>query len=103
MSREGDYLVFAAEQYRFAKGLSGRELVELFAKYNVNRHILDMFELFHIESEQNMIAAVDEYIANQGGKVPSFMKCAGTLSHEAAEELRATQVEFSRVDEEMWN
>ena len=73
MSREGDYLVFAAEQYRFAKGLSGRELVELFAKYNVNRYILDMFELFHIESEQNMIAAVDEYIAKQGGKVPDLV------------------------------
>ena len=57
MSREGDYLVFAAEQYRFAKGLSGREVVDLFSKYDVNRYILDMFELFHIESEQNMIAA----------------------------------------------
>ena len=68
MSREGDYLVFAVEQYRFAKGLSGREVMELFSKYDVNRYILDMFELFHIESEQNMIAAVDEYIAKQGGK-----------------------------------
>ena len=73
MSREGDYLVFAAEQYRFAKGLSGRELVELFAKYDVNRYILDMFELFHIESEQNMITAVDEYIAKKGGQVPDLV------------------------------
>ena len=73
MSREGDYLVFAVEQYRFAKGLSGREVVDLFSKYDVNRYILDMFELFHIESEQNMIAAVDEYIAKQGGKAPDLV------------------------------
>ena len=53
------------EQYRFAKGLSGREVMDLFSRYGVNRYILDMFELFHIESEQNMIAAVDEYIAKQ--------------------------------------
>lgn len=71
MSREGDYLVFAAEQYRFAKGLSGKELSQLFAKYNVSKFIIDMFELFHIESEQNMINAVDEYIAKQGGIVPA--------------------------------
>lgn len=71
MSREGDYLVFAAEQYRFAKGISGKELSQLFAKYNVSKFIIDMFELFHIESEQNMINAVDEYIAKQGGVVPA--------------------------------
>lgn len=69
MSREGDYLVFAAEQYRFAKGISGKELSQLFAKYNVSKFIIDMFELFHIESEQNMINAVDEYIAKQDGVV----------------------------------
>lgn len=65
MSREGDYLVFAAEQYRFAKGLTGKELSELFAKYKVGQFIIDMFELFHIESEENMIKAVDEYIAKR--------------------------------------
>ena len=31
-----------------------------------------------------------------------FMKCAGILSHEAADELRSAQADFSRTDEEMW-
>ena len=53
MSRQAEYLVFATEQYRFAKGLSG-------AKF-----IMDSFELFHIEREENMIAAVDDFIARQ--------------------------------------
>ena len=65
MSREGEYLVFAAEQYRFAKGLSGAEIAELFAKYGVSKFIMDSFELFHIESETNMVAAVDEFIERQ--------------------------------------
>ena len=59
MSREGEYLVFAAEQYRFAKGLTGAQVAELFEKYGVSKFIIDSFELFHIESEENMIAAVD--------------------------------------------
>ena len=70
MSREADYLVFAAEQYRYAKGLTGAQLVELFEKYGVSKFIMDSYELFHIESEQNMIAAVDELIERQttGGR-----------------------------------
>lgn len=65
MSREGEYLVFATEQYRFAKGISGAEVAELFEKYGVAKFIIDSFEVFHIEREQNMIAAVDEFIERQ--------------------------------------
>ena len=65
MSREADYLVFAAEQYRFAKGLTGAQLVDLFERYGVAKFIMDSFELFHIESEKNMIAAVAEFIESQ--------------------------------------
>ena len=65
MSRESDYLVFAAEQYRFAKGLSGAQVSELFERYGVSKFIIDSFELLHIEREENMIAAVDEFIASQ--------------------------------------
>ena len=68
MSREADYLVFAAEQYRFAKGLTGVQLVDLFERYGVAKFIMDSFELFHIESEKNMIAAVDEFIESRKQK-----------------------------------
>ena len=39
MSREGEYLVFAAELYRHAKGLSGAEVAALFEKYGVSKFI----------------------------------------------------------------
>ena len=70
MSREGEYLVFAAEQYRFAKGLTGAQVAELFEKYDVSKFIMDSFELFHIESEENMIAAVDEFIERRRSAAP---------------------------------
>ena len=65
MSREGEYLVFAAEEYRYAKGLSGGDVAALFEKYGVSQFIMDSYELFHIESEKNMIAAVDEFIESK--------------------------------------
>ena len=73
MSKEGDYLVFATELYRHAKGLSGAEVMELFKKYDVSKFIMAMFELFHIECSENMIDAVDEYIAKKrGGSVTAL-------------------------------
>ena len=33
---------------------------------------------------------------------PSFLMCAGILSRAAADELRAVQADFSRIDEDMW-
>ena len=65
MSREAEYLVFAVERYRFAKGLTGAQVAGLFGQYGVSKFILDSYELFHIESEQNMIDAVDEFIKRQ--------------------------------------
>lgn len=49
MGREADYLVFAAEQYRYAKGLTGAQLVELFEKYGVSKFILDSYEFSIVE------------------------------------------------------
>ena len=71
MSREADYLVFAAEQYRFAKGLTGAQVASLFDKYGVSKFIMNSYELLHIESELNMIAAVDEFIERQKPKEAS--------------------------------
>ena len=51
-----------AKRYRFAKGLTGAQVATLFDKYGVSRFIMDSYELLHIESELNMIAAVDEFI-----------------------------------------
>ena len=55
----------------------------------------------NMAAKEILVAALG-LVAKPKRRTPSFMKCAGMLSHEAAEELRAAQVEFSRVDKEMW-
>ena len=65
----GFYTTTNCEQaVRFAKGLSGAQVSELFERYGVSKFIIDSFELLHIECEENMIAAVDEFIASQKSK-----------------------------------
>lgn len=51
---------------------------------------------------KEILASALGLVAKPKRRMPSFMKCAGMISHEAADELRAAQADFSRVDEEMW-
>ena len=63
MSAEMRFLAFAAERYRFAHGLSGTEVAELFARHGLYQLVLDNYYLYHIESPEHMIADIDHYIA----------------------------------------
>ncbi len=51
MSREGNFLVYCTEQYKFAKGLTGIQVSELFSKYRVWDYIYSCFEALHTTGE----------------------------------------------------
>jgi hypothetical protein len=57
------------EQYRSKKGLTGRELAHLFSEHNVYGLILDNYFLYHIESPDNFIKEIDEYVEDATGQV----------------------------------
>ena len=54
------------------------------------------------KAAQEILAAALGLVAKPKRRTPSFMKCAGILSREAADELRAAQADFSLVEESMW-
>ena len=43
MSEEGKFLIFCIEIYKSAKNLKGKEVVELFQKYNVCEYIMECY------------------------------------------------------------
>lgn len=65
MSRDGAYMVFCMELYRREKGLSGRQIVELFTRYNVYDYIRRFFGAFHTMNEKLVFADIDAFIARQ--------------------------------------
>lgn len=71
MSKEMKYLVFAIEAYRRAKGLSGKQVADLFAAHEIYQLILDNYFLYHIESPEHMIEEIDNYMTtgNIAGEV----------------------------------
>lgn len=62
MSNECRFLIFCIEQYKSAKGLTGKQVMDLFRRYGITRYIVDCFEALHTTGTNYIIADIDSYI-----------------------------------------
>ena len=58
MSKEGNFLIYCIERYKSAKGLTGRQVSELFTKYRVWDYIYSCFALYFFNSKQGSILKI---------------------------------------------
>ena len=61
MSKELKYLIFAMEEYKKAYNLSGKEVYEVFRKYDFFSYIIELYELFHIQGQQYLFEELAAY------------------------------------------
>ena len=47
MSKQGNFMIFCAEQYKLAKHLTGKQLAELFSRYRVWEYVYSCYEALH--------------------------------------------------------
>lgn len=62
MSKAGNFLIFCIEQYKSAKKLSGKQVVDLFRKYRVSEYVVSCFEALHTTGTNYIIEDIDLYI-----------------------------------------
>lgn len=62
MSKQGEFMIFSAEQYKYAKKLTGRQLDELFSKYRVWDYLYACYEALHTTGTNYIIHDIDLYI-----------------------------------------
>lgn len=62
MDNKLDFLVYCIESYKNAKGLKGREAIELFNKYRVFDYINASYEAFHTTGREYIIDDLNIYI-----------------------------------------
>ena len=62
MSKEGKFLIFCIEQYKSAKNLTGKEVIELFRKHRVSEYIVSCFEALHTTGTNYIVEDIDLYI-----------------------------------------
>lgn len=65
MSRENQFLVFVVEYYRNKKNLSGKGIIALFDKYNIWDLAKKSYFLWHIESPENFVHEIDNYVSTR--------------------------------------
>lgn len=68
MSNQGKFMIYCAEQYKFAKHLTGKELAAIFTQYNVWEYIYSCYEALHTTGANYIIQDIDSYIALQKNK-----------------------------------
>ncbi len=57
-----DFMVFCIESYKNAKGLKGKEAIELFKKYRVLDYIRTSYEALHTTGREYIIDDLSIYI-----------------------------------------
>ncbi len=62
MSRQGDFMVYCTEQYKAKKKLSGKQVSELFSRYQVWDYIYSCFEALHTTGANYIVDDIDSYI-----------------------------------------
>ena len=65
MTKEGNFIIFAIEQYKKAMNMQGKEVAKLFEKHGIFELIRKSYFIYHIEREQNMIDDINAYIGAQ--------------------------------------
>lgn len=63
MSAPGNFLVFCIEQYKQAKKMTGRQIVELFNRYHVWDYVYSCYEALHTTGTNYIVNDIDLYIA----------------------------------------
>jgi hypothetical protein len=69
-----DFLVYCIESFKNAKGLKGKEAIELFNKHRVFEYINASYEALHITGKEYIIDDLNIYI-NARQQVDSGVVC----------------------------
>ena len=62
MSKEGKFLVFCIEMYKAAKNMTGKQVMELFKRYDITDYVLSCYEALHTTGTNYIIEDIDLFI-----------------------------------------
>lgn len=62
MSNQLKFVIFTAEQYKYAKNLNGKQLSKLFSDNQVWEYLFTYYEALHTTGYNYIIQDIDSYI-----------------------------------------
>lgn len=58
------FKLFCVEMYKLKYNMSGKEVINLFNKYDVLNFIEDIYDVLHTLSDEIIVSDINEYIKN---------------------------------------
>lgn len=62
MNKELQFIIYCIEEYKNAKKLTGKEIINLFEKYHLYEYIKDFYEVLHVTGPKYIVEDIDLYI-----------------------------------------
>ena len=62
MDTKISFIVYCIEEYKHAKGMTGKSVIELFNRYNALDYIRNYYEALHTTGRQYIVDDISEYI-----------------------------------------
>lgn len=62
MSRQGEFLIYCVEIYKNTKNLTGKQVSELFTRYQVWDYVYSCFEALNTTGANYIVEDIDLYI-----------------------------------------
>ena len=62
MDEKTNFVVYCIEEYKTAKGLKGKSVIDLFIRYRVIDYIRDYYEALHTTGRQYIVDDISMYI-----------------------------------------
>ena len=62
MDEKTNFVVYCIEEYKTAKGLNGKSVIDLFIRYRVIDYIRDYYEALHTTGRHYIVDDIDLYI-----------------------------------------
>lgn len=62
MDDKTNFVVYCIEEYKAAKGLDGKGVIDLFNRYHVIDYICDYYEALHTTGRQYIVDDISMYI-----------------------------------------
>jgi len=70
MSKEARFSVFCMESYKVYKGLTGKQVAELFSQYGVFDYIREFYDVLHTTGYQYINHDIDIYLKARNVSLP---------------------------------
>jgi len=65
MTNKMNYTIFCLESYKTAHNLTGKEVIDIFSRYNIIDYVKSFYDVLHSTGQEYIVDDIDKYISSR--------------------------------------